>query len=89
MVPSESVRAQLFPGELKNLSQGREKETLRELPLVHGGSRATLLPQFVTFKKKKKDLFIFLCAGSLLLRGLSLVVEQALEHRLNSCGTQA
>jgi hypothetical protein len=44
MVPSESVRAQLFPGELKNLSQGREKEILRELPLVHGGSRATLLP---------------------------------------------
>ena len=53
MVPCESVRAQLFPGELKNLSQGREKETLRELPLVHGGSRASLLPQFVTLKKKR------------------------------------
>ena len=87
MVPCESVRAQLFPGELKNLSQGREKETLRELPLVHGGSRASLLPQFVTLKKK--DVFIFLCAGSSLLRGLSLVVEQALEHRLSSCGAQA
>ena len=50
LVPCKSVRNQVSPGELKNLSQGREKETLRELPFVHGRNRATLLPQFNTLK---------------------------------------
>ena len=61
LVPCKSVRNQVSPGELKNLSQGREKETLRELPFVHGRNRATLLPQFNTLKKKGLCIYFWLC----------------------------